>query len=84
MSESREQLAIIRDVRYGIGDRGKACLTFTTYTEESSAALQVLYQPQADQVIEQADVSDVHSLERRACWVQVGDGLMRFLRMADL
>lgn len=79
-----ETLAIARNVRYGVGDRGKVCLVFDTYVGDSTAALQVLYQPEADQAIEAWGVSDVHDIEGRPCWVE-GDragGIIRFLRPA--
>lgn len=79
--ESGERVAIIREVGYGLRDVGRPCLWFTTYLSEHSAAVQVLTGKQADQVIIDAGVRDVHDLEGKPCWVECEAGSVRFLRV---
>lgn len=64
-----ERLAIMRHVRCGVGDRGRAWLSFDVFTSESSAALTILEWDRAKEVIEAYGVSDVHQLEGKPCWV---------------
>lgn len=84
MSDRPEQLAIIRHPTYGMNDRGQVWLSFSVYTSDSCAADLGFPQPQADEIIRQANVADVQQLDGRACWVRVEDGLMRFIRMATM
>lgn len=77
-----EQLAIIKNVRCGVGDRGSAQLQFDAYTSASTAALQVIDWDEAKTVIEAYDVSDVSKLEGKPCYVNKGDGTSTFARPA--
>ena len=79
-----EQLAVIRQVRYGVGDYGQPALSFTTYISDCVGAGQFFHQPQADEIILAAGVSDVHALEGMTCWVEVSGCMIRFLRMAKM
>jgi hypothetical protein len=79
-----KQLAIIKNVHCGVGDRGVACLWFDTYISECSAALQVLSWDDAKLVIEKAGVSDVGRLAGRACWVEAGNGFIKFIEVASI
>lgn len=82
--EKKEQLAIIKGVRCGVGDRGRAWLSFSTYVSDCSAALQIVEWDAAKQVLEDADVQDVHQLNGKPCWVEVDRGMIVFLRMAKI
>ena len=85
MNEDKYQLAIIREVGYGMRDCSRPVLHFTVYTDECSAALQVFSQPRADEIITEAGASDVRNLEGRACWVDTSDrGLIKFVKVAKI
>ena len=77
-------LAIIKQVEIGVGDYGQAALWFSAYTSERCAALQIFGWEQAKAVIEAAGVRSVLSLEGRSCWVEEGDGMIRFIEMAKI
>jgi len=79
-----KQLAIMKDVGYGLRDTGRPCLFFTTYTGECSCALQVLFGKDADRVIKDARVYDIRDLEGNPCWVEKEGNLMRFLKVAHI
>lgn len=76
-----EQLAVIRNVRIGAGDRGNGALWFDTYISESEGAMQVLGKDEAWEVI--AQVEDVQRLEGMACWVETENphGIIKFKRL---
>jgi len=76
-----EQIAIIKNVKIGVGDRGRAWLSFDTYVSECAAALQVVEWDAAKQVIEDADVGDVHDLNGKPCWVETDGTFIKFLRV---
>lgn len=82
--EGKKQLAIIRNPTYGVNDRGNVWLCFQAHTDENGAAMLGFTQPQADEIIKQADAQDVRRFDGRACWVCLEDGLMRFVRMANI
>lgn len=79
-----EQLAIIRKPGYGMRDLYQPGLFFDVYLSESSAALQVFSQPEANEVIQDHGVYDVKDLEGRACWVESDNGTIRYLRAAKM
>ncbi len=76
-----EKLAIIKDVHCGVSDRGKFALRLTVYDSECSAALQV-WEDLAEiaKIVEAYGVSDVGALNGKPCWVEVGNGLMKWVR----
>jgi hypothetical protein len=75
-------LAIMREVGYGNRDLGRPCLWFSTYIDESSAALQVLQGDEAEEVIRESGVYDVRDLEGKPCWVDTSEhGRIRFMRV---
>lgn len=82
MLPGMEQLAIIKNVRCGVGDRGVAWLQFDAYTSESRAALQVIGWDVAKEVIEAYGVSDVSKLEGKPCYVESDKGMSTFTRAA--
>jgi hypothetical protein len=78
-----EQMAIIRNPKLGCSDRGTVALSFDTYINESSAALQVLWMENGD--VERAlellrTVDDVRRLDGKACLVEVSSATIRYLR----
>ena len=78
-----ESLAIIREVHCGVSDRGTACLWFSAYIGESSAALQVMSWSDAKDIIEAYAVTDVADLNGKPCWVDTSShGIIRYLRPA--
>lgn len=76
--QKTRQLAIIREVQCGMGDRGSAVLSFATFIDEGSSALQVLRWEDAKNVIEAYGVEHVEHLNGKPCWVQVGEGRIIF------
>lgn len=84
-TSERQQLAIIKQVHCGVGDRGYAALWFSTYITEGSAALQVFGWEEAKTIIEAYGVSDVARLEGKPCWVDTSAaGLIRWVGAAKI
>lgn len=84
MTEMTEQLAVIRGVKCGVGDYGNATLSFSTYISECVAALQVVGWDDAKKLIEDAGVEHVDLLVGKTCWVEVGNGMIIFKRLAKI
>jgi hypothetical protein len=66
-------LAIIKGVRFGVGDRGSVTLSFSVYTTESSAALQVFNAAEGASIIQAYGVERVEQLENKPCWVDTSE-----------
>ena len=79
-----KQLAIMKKVKIGTRDMGRACMWFAAYIDESSAALQVLNWMDTKKVIEDANVYDFKSLEGHACWVECDQDQILFLKIAKI
>jgi hypothetical protein len=84
-----EQMAIIRQPRLGCSDRGMVALSFETYINESSAALQVLWVETNDEDRAKAfdllrAVDDVSKLDGKPCLVEVSSGMIRYLRQMKI
>ena len=83
-----ERLAIIKGVRYGMRDApwDGPTLTFDTYLDESTSAMQCLSMEKATQVIIDAQVDDVHRLNNMPCIVRVSDNgmLIEFVRVVRI
>ena len=62
-------MAVIKNVHFGVGDRGRCALWFDTYVNESCAALQVFTPEQAVEIIEGYGVDDFQKLQGKPCWV---------------
>ena len=78
--KKEEKLAIIKNVRCGVGDRGVAWLQFDTYTSEHLAAMQIIPWGKAKDVIEAYGVSDVRDLNNMPVWVETDDSTILFKR----
>jgi hypothetical protein len=77
---SSKQLGIIRDVHFGVGDRGRVALWFTTMVDESGGALQVFEDPDVFlKIIADYGVEDVAKLAGQPCWVNASAGLIRWV-----
>ena len=74
-----KQMAVIRNVHVGGGDRGTPCLWFDTYISEASAALQVLDWETARELVRKT--YDVKELEGKPCWVEVDGNIIRFVEL---
>lgn len=77
---SEEKLAIIKEVGYGCRDAGYPILWFSAYTSECSAALQVMSGPDADKLIRDYGVYDVHDLNGKPCWVTESNCMIKYAR----
>jgi|HubBroStandDraft_6_1064221.scaffolds.fasta_scaffold3031126_2 hypothetical protein len=75
------QMAVIRNVHVGGGDRGIPCLWFDTYISESSGALQVIDWETAGELLRKGNVYDVKELNGKPCWVEHDDNIIRFLEL---
>jgi hypothetical protein len=80
--EMVEKLAIIKDVKCGVMDRGVAMLAFTVYVSEGYAASQFLDWDAAKEMIEAYDVSHVDQLNGKPCWVEQGGGMILYKKPA--
>ena len=76
-----EQLAIMRNVGYGLRDTNRPCLWFDAYISEHGVALHLLFGEDVDKAIYDAKVYDIKSLNGYPCWVEIDDNIMRFLRV---
>jgi len=78
---NKEKLAVMKGVGFGCRDTSKPCLFFTTYTDEHSAALQIIRGADALQIIQESGVSDVKDLENHLCWVSETSNRIIFIRL---
>jgi hypothetical protein len=85
MGSQEETLAIIRRPGYGMRDYHPG-LWFEVYVSDTTAALQVFNQPEADEVIKAFGVKDVRDLEGKPCWVSNGGvgGIIKYVRPATM
>lgn len=75
-----ETMAIMRGVRFGVGDRGRCWLEFETKLSTGAAAMQYLEVEAAVELIEAYGVRDVHDLEGKPCQVNVTEpGMIQFV-----
>ena len=79
-----KKLAIIKDVGYGNRDVGSPVLWFSAYTAEGVGSLQVFYKEEANEIIKDTGVYDVHDLEGKPCWVDERGLNMKFIKMAHI
>ena len=77
-----KQLAIMKDVGFGCRDIGRPILWFNTYISNSECALQIISYQDAEEIIKKYHVNDVHDLEGKPCWVDAGNGMIKFLEPA--
>lgn len=83
----REELAIIRNPRFGLDDREFAhlTLTFAVYTKGLSAGIEL----RGDDIRralargEKVRITDIRKLDGRACIVENVNGLLRFKRLFE-
>ena len=78
------QLAVIRDIHFGVGDRGRVCMWFSAFVSESSTALQVLSVEQAVDLLQRHGVDNTSRLEGKTVWVEVDDRMIKYLEPAKL
>jgi hypothetical protein len=71
-------LAVMRDVKFGVSDRGGVCLMFSAYTEEHLCAGHFVPLKEAAEFIRAYGVDDVSKLNGKTCWVKV-DGMIQTL-----
>ena len=80
-----EQLAIIKNVGFGLRDVGFPCIWFETNISKSIGALQVLSgDKQIFGIIRESDVYDIKDLNGMSCWVEVKNNLIKYLRMSKI
>lgn len=79
MSNPIRQMAIIQGVGVGLRDVGAPVLWWTVNTGDSGAALNVFDWEVAGEIIKAYGVREVHGLNGKPCWVEVGDGLMKYV-----
>lgn len=68
-----KQMAIMKNVTFGMNDRDQVGLTFTTYLSESQAAGQFIPGELALEVIKKYGVSNVNQLNGKPCWVETDE-----------
>lgn len=66
-------MAIMRNVRFGVGDRDVCWLQFETKLAGGSAAMQYLMPDEAIPLIEEYGVRDVHDLNGKPCLVDTSE-----------
>lgn len=76
-------LAVVKGISFGCRDIGRPCLWFSTYINESVAALQVLTGKEMLDAIAESGVYDIKELEGKPCWVETDGkgwgGLIKFV-----
>ncbi len=65
-----EEMAIMKDVKFGVRDVGKANLSFTVHRSSGTASLQILYLKEAVKLIEKHQIKDINELEGHACIIE--------------
>lgn len=84
MSSTHRQLAIMKEIGIGIRDVGRPVMFFSTYISECTAALQILSWDEAFKLLDQSQAWDVKQLEGKSCWVEVDNGMIKFLEYAKI
>lgn len=79
-----KQLAIIKNISYGLRDIGQPCLSFDTYLSEGLVALQVLFGKDIEKLLKDGQIIDIKELEGHACWVEKEGNVIKFLRIANI
>ena len=77
---SHEELAIIKDVSFGMRDVGFVNLSFTVEACVYSA-LQILGKHEALKLINDNKIINIKDLEGKPCIIEVDGGTMKFLRL---
>ena len=82
----REELAVIRKVRFGMDDRFNEylCLSFTVYMKSGAAGQAILGEEKIKAMLKPQGVEDISTLEGRTCVVERRDGLVFFKRLSGL
>ena len=84
-TEAVEKLAVMRHVKFGVGDRDEPVMMFSVYVSEGSGTQWHLSWADAGTWIKTFNVGDVKLLEGKTCWVDVSKrGLIIPLRPAVL
>ena len=65
-----KEMAIMKDVKFGVRDISKANLSFTVHTVRGTASLQVLGVPQTIKLIEKHQITDISRLEGHPCIIE--------------
>jgi hypothetical protein len=74
-----QQIAVMKNVKFGAGDRGRCWLTFDAYTAPGRAAFLILEVPEAVALIEAYGVADVARLSGKTVYVSDSDGFIRYV-----
>lgn len=72
-------LAIMKGVGFGVRDGNEVKLWFTAYETESSASLQCIPAAKAVELLKDHDITEVHDLEGKPCWIRHENGFVRFV-----
>ena len=80
-----KQMAIIKNVEFGVRDTNYPMLSFTVYLGESVASLICIPGEKALQIIREHQISDIRRLEGKPCWIET-DGLssVHFVDLAKI
>lgn len=79
-----EKLAIMKNVDFGNRDVGTPCLFFQVNISECAGALQILSIEQSLNLIRESKIYSIKQLEGKACWVNVDQNRIEFLRYAGI
>lgn len=79
-----KQMAIIKEVSFGLRDVGKVNLSFSTYISECEAALQVLFRDEYEKLIMDGGIKDIKELDGKPCWVEVTGNLIDFIEFCKI
>jgi hypothetical protein len=80
-----KQLGIIKNVRYGLRDIGRPCLSFTVYTDSMSSSLQCFtIQKDIDKILKDANAEDIRDMEGKSCWVKIENNMVHFIEMSGI
>ena len=73
-------MAIIKDIDFGMRDCGSPVIWFSTYTSEGSGALQIISGDGISSFVQEAGCRSIRDLEGKPCWVDVDQCTIRFVR----
>lgn len=79
-----KQMAIIKDVGFGVRDTNHAMLYFTVWMSESSASLICLNSKYTINLIETHQITNIENLEGKPCWVDVDGNSVKFIDLASI
>lgn len=83
LSDNGEQMAIIKDIKYGYVERAGVCVSFTVSGEHWGAGV-ILDPAKVAEWLKENYIEDLKSLNGKPCIVKVEGGIVTFKRFIKI